>query len=84
MTTISQFYTLDTLLIFYSAVCQILIIHWLKKGTRHRLASLSSDTESLLGCSAAEDKAVVKAQGKQCAYASAQRQVRLHRSFLFG
>lgn len=69
------------LLIFYSAVCQILIIHWLKKGARHRLAALSSDTESLLGCSAAEDKAVVKTQGKQHAYASGQIKVRFHPSF---
>lgn len=65
------------LLIFYSAVCQILIIHWLKKGARHRLAALSSDTESLLGCSAAE----VKTQGKQHAYASGQIKVSFHPSF---
>lgn len=69
------------LLIFYSAVCQILIIHWLKKGARHRLAALSSDTESLLGCSAAEDKAAVKTQGKQHAYASGQIKVSFHPSF---
>lgn len=62
--------------------CQILILHWHKKGARRRLAALSSDTESLLGCSATGDKAVVRTQGKQHAYASGQMKVSF-RPFIF-
>lgn len=55
--------------------CQILIIHWFRRGNSQQRIALSSDTESLLGRSGTEDKAVAKARRNKKVYASEQMNV---------
>lgn len=64
--------------------CQILVIHWYKRGTRQNPVKFSSDTEFLLGdpgCPT-EEKAGMKKHTKEQVHSSAQTKASFHSSAL--